>query len=42
MFFICLSSHKLLFITLYIALEGAFGVFGVMKNDFSNLQCRSL
>lgn len=35
MFFICISRNKLLFIALYIVIEGSLSMFGVMKNDFS-------
>lgn len=37
MLFICISRQKLLFIALYIATEGSLSIFGVMKNDFSEL-----
>lgn len=39
MFFICTSRHKLLFIALYTVIEGSLSMFGVMKSDFSELQC---
>lgn len=39
MFFICISRHKLLFIALYIVIESSLNMLGVMKNDFSELQC---
>lgn len=39
MFFICVSRHKLLFIALYIVIEDSLNMLGVMKNDFSELQC---
>lgn len=39
MFFICVSRHKLLFIALYIVIESSLNMLGVLKNDFSELQC---
>lgn len=44
MFFICISRHKLLFIVLYIVIEGSLSMFGVRKNAFSELQrgCQKL
>lgn len=44
MFFICKSRHKILFIALYIVIEGSLNTLGVMKNDFSELQggCQKL
>lgn len=31
MFFICVGTHKLLFIALYVVIEGASSMFSVMK-----------
>lgn len=36
---ICVSRHKLLFIALYIVIEGSLNMLGAMKNDIAEFQC---
>lgn len=35
MFFTCANRHKVLFIALYIVIEGSLSMFGIIKNEFS-------